>query len=281
MRRKTSMILCVGTFLFLSGCNTDIGSSIPSSASPTESVENSETIAIKYMKEKYDLDCTVVKVYGIITGFMGDSFDQVLMRPTDDPNGDKLNENEGQRYLDLVNFADQYGSTFAVYTDPDEKKVIGDQYMLYSILPLFNNWINEQISLFAPCQPCCRYLELCTTGLQKYDYCFSPDFPLISSYDDLETQIPKINVNIRAYYQEYSALDISEKNWIEFTAHMKEQYLFSEFSMKIFDIPESVFKTVLTDEIAFRSVDPYQYHGSIWSIWYDNLVPDINSSPRN
>ena len=169
MRRKMYAVLCALTLLFLLGCDTDNSASV---ASPQdEPVNRSDTIAIKYMQDKYGLDCTVIKVHGVITGFLGDTFDQVLMRAVDDPEGEALKEKEGQRCLDHVNFADQFGSTFAVYVEPDERTVIGDQYMLYAVYPLLDEWINEQTSKYAPCQPCCRYLELCTNDLQKYDYC--------------------------------------------------------------------------------------------------------------
>ncbi len=258
MRRKTSMILCVLTLLFVSGCSTDIGSSIPSSASPTESVENSETIAIKYMKDKYDLDCTVVKVYGIVTGFMGDSFDQVLMRPTDDPNGDKLKENEGQRYLDLVNFADQYGSTFAVYINGSDKAVIGDQYMWYSVYPLFYSWINDKFSRFTPNQTGRCHILDCNTVEGQFHYCFSPRYSFVTTVEELEIQLECMNVQICAYYLESSKIT-NQNYWDAFKSQLNSQYPFNYFNMRIYEVPDSIYQQAVSNVAIYQMVSSTDY----------------------
>lgn len=236
-------------------------------------MENSETIAIKYMKEKYDLECIVIENYLYPNYSTGGSYYKVWMRCADDPNGLKLNEMVGQSYLDHVNNTQKCSSSFAVYinaTQGQECQVIGDQYMWYTIYPLFDAWMNEQISQFAPCQLHCGYLNLCTTEWE-YDYCFSPDFPIITTNQELEEQLSKINVNIRAYYKESFELKTSQQTWDSFNSDIKKRYMFNTFSMIVYEVPESLYKKVLSDEVSFYMIDPYQYNCKNWMFGYQNL----------
>ena len=228
------------------------------------------------MKEKYDLDCIVIEDYLYPNYSTGGSYFKVWMRSTDDTNGAKLKEKAGQGYLDYVNNAQKYSSSFAVYIDATHGQkgdVIGDQYMWYTVYPLFDAWMSEQVSQFAPCQLHCSYLNLCTTEWE-YDYCFSPDFPIIVTNEELEEQIPKINVNIHAFFKESSELKTSQQDWDSFNSNMKKRYMFNAFSAIVYEVPQSLYEKVLVDEISFYMIDPYQYNCQNWLFGYNNLSDD-------
>lgn len=271
MKRKIYAVLCVLTLLCLSGCNPDGGSSSPSS--PNESIENAETTAITYMKEKYGLDCIVIENYLYPNDSTGGSYYKLWMRCADDTNGEKLKEKAGQGYLDNVNNAQKLGSAFAVYIDntPERKgAVIGDQYMWYTVYVLFDAWINAQSSQYAPCRLYCGYRDFCTTDLE-FPYCFSPDFPIITTKDELEKQISQMNVSIRAFYPESLNLKLTQSDWDLFQSHIETDYPFHTFGMRVYEVPEAVYQTLSSEEVMFQNMDFTSYPSCV--------IAFANSSP--
>ena len=267
MRKKTSMIICALTLLFISGCNKNSRPPVSSSETQTALVETPEAIAIEYMKEKYDLDCIVIQKYLYPNYSTGGSYYKLWMRSSDDVNGEKLQEKAGQDYLDYVNNAQQYGSAYAAFIDatPENKDVvIGDQYMWYTVYSLFDKWINEQTARFSPCQLYCGYLDFCTTEWE-YKYCFSPDFPIITNFDELEKELSFVNVSIRAFYSENLNLNPTDNEWKEFQSHLEENYPFKTFGMRIREVPESIYQKLVSDEIMFRRLDLTSYPSCVIS----------------
>jgi|GEM_PF-2071420 len=213
------------------------------------------------MQEKYGLDCVAIENYHYSNYSTGGSYYKVWMRPLSDPEGETLKEKEGQAYLDSANYAQEHGPAFAVFVDAtrgQKGNVIGDQYMWYTVYPIFDAWMNEQTSQFAPCQLHCGYLNFCTTGWE-YDYCFPPDFPIISTSDELEEQFSQIFLDIRAFYPESLDIKTTQDDWEAFKSHLKNNYSFNTFSMRIYEVPDSKYEKITSSETAFKAMSYIEY----------------------
>lgn len=262
MKRKLYAVLCVLTLLFISGCTYKDESSVKSGTS-----QDAKATALQYMQDKYGLDCIAVNSDVYAPELMGESYYKVLMRSSDDPDGETLKEKEGQSYLNLSNNDQKYGSTFAVFIDISDGSVIGDQYMWYTVYPIFDSWMDDKLLQYAVCQPICGYLNFCTTDW-RYEYCFSSDFPLIETSSELEEQISRINLIIWAFYPESPDIRTTQADWNSFKSYMEDNYSFSIFSMKIREVPDSVYQKIISDEIAFKTLSLSKYQS--WSIGFQN-----------
>lgn len=270
MRRKTSMILCVFTLLFISGCNKNSCPPVSSSEAQTALVETPEAIAIKYMKDKYDLDCEVVHSDFYAPQIMGNSYDKVLLRVLDDSANDNILLQNGQAYLDSVNDFTLYGHSFAVYINSTKGKsgeVIGDQYMWYTVYPLLDAWMNDILSQYAVCQPMCKYLFLGTNDWE-FDYCFSPDFPIVTTKNELVECFTQMNLRVRAFYPESFNVTSTQEDWNSFQEKLCESYSFNFFGMQIREVPDSIYKILISDEMAFKRIGLSKY--PTWTIALQN-----------
>ena len=230
------------------------------------------------MQEKYNLSCIAVNDYLYPKFNAGFPYYKVWLRSADDPNGEKLREKAGQDYLDYidVNDAQKWGSAFAVYIDATKGhnlSVIGDQYMWYTVYPLFNEWMNEQLSQYAVCQPMCRYLFFSMIDCEwAFDYCFPPDFPLLTGKDELEDILPMLQVQVRAFYPESLNITTTQNDWNSFQEILNENTLFRYFGMKIYEVPNSVYEVLDADEMNFRRIGLTKYPS--WTIWLKNAEND-------
>lgn len=243
LRLGRALISAVILMISLSGCALFDGSLYRNGTS----AEAKET-AVRYMQEKYGLNCIATAADVFTPELMGDSYYKVYMRMTDDPAGEKLKERDGQSYLDRGNYVNSNGTVFAVFVEGTCESVIGDQYMWYDVYPMLNVWMTDALTQFESYPPYCRfyYCDACETR-GRYEFCFSPDFSAVTSAQELEEQFPKIRLYVEIYYPESAGIQKTEHEWDAFQAELRERYDFGSFKLNMIEVPDSDFQA-MTEE---------------------------------
>ena len=151
----------------------------------------------------------------------------IAMHLKNDPDDKTLRESPAQAALNDWNHnvvSDQFpfGNLpyFVVYLDYSGQ-VIGDQYMWYSVYPLYAELIQSMISESAPCPAALASCSLSACG-GVYYVSFPPDFPIITTAEELKQQLPALQ---KSTCLSVSAADhdgLKEADWLPFEVQMRE-----------------------------------------------------------
>lgn len=224
----------------------------PTTASWRESIEQA---AISYIQEKYRVNCEAVNVQSLSTGCTGMQYSKVWLRPTDKEAAEALqtvflrtgmNRHEGKNHQDA----------FMVTVAEKEQTVLADQFIWCRLFPLLDAFVAEKITEAAPCQPFTVFTR-CTPkaepagNLPYLEFSFPPDFPVITSAEELEAHLPDLKINIEAYLPE-SGIDrtITQESWNPLE-NLLFGYPFGSFFFSVYSLPDDSFRQLGTVHIPF------------------------------
>lgn len=237
--------VCLGLMLLLLGCSQSEQDRGDSAEQIRLSREERFRIAEQYIFDKYGVACQAFwdNDSYLDFGLSGNDrvYDPVALRLSDDPDGSKLKKRTGQEVLSAFNrsYINDDKPFFVVYLNVSHAyEVIGDQYMWYTVYPLFREWMQTQLDLLAPCPTevsSIHYVHAIEKGRSALEYngCFAPDFPLISSTAELEDLLPRISFSIDVTAEQWKG-DYSDtrEEWYPFEKKMGE-YRFGGYRLKL------------------------------------------------
>lgn len=184
--------------------------------------EAKKALVVEYMNEKYGKK--------FITG---GSINPHTWAPKEDP------------------FSEYYATDVYIENDPDKEKyvvyhddnetheeiwIIGDGYMMNIVEPYIRQFVDESLKKYAPCDD--KYFRLLCAGSSdiheqtrafRYEFCFSRDFPVVSSYDEFLKQTKNIYLDLCIVVPD-SEQDIESvaQDWIKW-----REYMYSNFNSNI------------------------------------------------
>lgn len=246
--------VCLSFMLVLASCSRSAQDRSDSTERIQLSREERFRIAEQYIFDKYGVACQAFWDNDSYLDFglsRNDRvYDPVALRLSDDPDGSKLKKRAGQEVLSAFNsrYINDEKPFFVVYLNVNhEYDVIGDQYMWYTVYPLFREWMQTQLDLLAPCPTevsSIHYVHAVEKGRSALEYngCFAPDFPLISTTAELEDLFPRISFSIDVTAERWKG-DYSDtrEEWYQFEKKMGE-YRFGGYRVKL------LYRTADSDE---------------------------------
>lgn len=212
MKKKTiSTAVCMLLAMNLIGCSWFESHPIDYDAK--------EKLVIEYMNEKYDKKFNV----------SGNTMHPIIWAPKDAP---------FRMYFctDVTIENDANEEKYVVYHDDDETHedfwIIGDEYMMNIVEPYIRQFVEESLKEHAPCAD--TYFNIWGAGSsdvreQTYEFtnnfCFSPDFPVVNSYDEFLKETKNIYLYLCIYVPDSEQnIDTAVQDWQEWNEYMHSSF---------------------------------------------------------
>jgi|GEM_PF-3234158 len=176
-------------------------------------------LVIKYMNEKYG------KKFNI----SGGTINPHTWAPKEDPFSEYYCTD-----VSIENASEE--EKYAVYHDDNETHeelwIIGDEYMMNIVEPYIRQFVEESLKEYAPCADTYfRIIGACSTDIREQTtlfistFCFSPDFPVISSYDEFLREMNNIYIHLYIYVPDSEQdIDTAVQDWQEWIDYMCDSF---------------------------------------------------------